>query len=504
MTSDADRTAGIPAPQGRTLLFETDWVGSRPFYYNIMTGTASACVNDVIDFADLEVDAQGFNDYLEFGYTPGERTPVRDVRVLPPHSRLFREPDGSLLVERLPDPVRGRLDVRTREEDVIELLRARFAEWQAGTAGEIVIPTSGGLDSRLLNLLMTDRARVRAFTFGVSDHQDRCFEVVRAQVIARRLGVRWERIPLGAFHRYFDEWDDVFGPVVHAHGMYQMEFYDQIAGRTAPGATVVSGSAGDTLAGMDDAGLAEFTEDVPARLRDHASWGMHGDVSMSLLKGERPAWQELWGERSELAGDVRLLVVENLRAYMRLNWYLTRVPEAFGFATWAPFRELESALAMLGLPFERRRDRAWQRDLFRHEGLDLESEPIAAEWLNTLNLQGLRTVPLRPLDVGLLREVVRPDYVRWINRNVGRRGEPWEWYLRLGHTKGFRRVVHLLRGWGLEEQRRPAYVAYLMLRPIESLLRKRDAARAALAAGGAGSWREETPRSSAVEPVRRR
>jgi len=487
MTCVADRPAGTSTPQGRTLLFETDWVGSRPFYYNVGTGAASACVNDVIDFNDLEIDAQGFNDYMEFGYTPAERTPVRDVRVLSPHSRLFREADGSLAVERLPDPVPGRLDVRTREEDVIELLRARFVEWQAGTAGEIVIPTSGGLDSRLLNLLITDRARARAFTFGVSDHQDRCFEVVRAREVARRLGVRWERIPLGSFHRYFEDWDDIFGPVVHAHGMYQMEFYDQIAGRTAPGATVVSGSAGDTLAGMDDAGLAEITGDVAARLRDHASWGMHGDVTMSLLKSDRPAWQELWGERSELLGDVRLLVMESVRTYMRLNWYLTRVPEAFGFSTWAPFRELEPALAMLNLPLERRLDRAWQRDLFRHEGLDLESEPITAEWLNTLNLQGLRTVPLRPLDAALLREVVRPDYVRWINRNVGRRGEPWEWYLRLGNTKGFRRAVGFLRRRGLNEQRRPAYIAYLILRPIESLLRKRDAARAALAAGRAGS-----------------
>lgn len=459
------------------LLFETDWIGSRPWYYNTSTWSASACVNDVIDFAELEFDPQGFNDYLEFGYTPSERTPISHVRVLPPHARLFRRPDGSLRVERLADPVSPLLDSPTTESDVLDLLEARFHEWEEQIDGEIVIPTSGGLDSRLLNLLMTGRERVRDFTFGVSDLQATSFEVVRARRVAEVLGIRWEWIELGGFHRYFGAWDDIFGPVVHAHGMYQLEFYEQIADRVCRGAWVVSGSAGDTLAGMDDAGLAGLTDDVPSRLRDHASWGMHGDVSMSLLRSDRPAWQELWGDRDDLPGNVRLLVVENLRAYMRLNWYLTRVPEAFGFRTWAPFRELPLAVAMLNLPLDRRRDRTWQRDLFRRRGLDLESEQIAADWENTLNLQGLRRVPVRPLDADLLREVVRPGYVRWINRNVGRRGEPWEWYWRLGHVKGFRRACSFARRHGIEEQRRPAYIAYLMLRPIENAMRKRDAAR---------------------------
>ena len=98
---------------------------------------------------------------------------------------------------------------------------------------------------------------------------------------------------------------------------------------------------------------------------------------------------------------------------------------------------------------------------------------------NTLNFRAMRSVPLEPLDVGLLGRIVRPDYVRRVNRTVGWRGIPWEWYWRLSWQRGFRRAYWALHGRGVHDRRLPAYNAYLTLWPLQQLLRRIDAARAA-------------------------
>lgn len=70
-----------------------------------------------------------------------------------------------------------------------------------------------------------------------------------------------------------------------------------------------------------------------------------------------------------------------------------------------------------------------------------------------------RRLPPPPLDVGLLRDIMWPDYVRRVNRHV------------------FRREVKALKGMSVREPRLPAYGANLTLLPNERLSRRRDQAR---------------------------
>jgi hypothetical protein len=51
------------------ILFETDWLASQPVFYNERTGKASHNINDVIDYTNLEFDREGFNNYVDFGYS---------------------------------------------------------------------------------------------------------------------------------------------------------------------------------------------------------------------------------------------------------------------------------------------------------------------------------------------------------------------------------------------------------------------------------------------------
>ena len=467
-----------PPPATEQLVYESDWLASRPFFYDLRSGRASHNINEVIDLADLEFDPEGFNDYLDFGFSVFERTPVRGVHMLRYSARLLRGPAG-LRVEYLDDPAWAWLDRRSTVDEVLELASAKINAAAATADGEIVVPTSGGFDSRLINVLLGDRRRVHAFTYGVSDDPRRSAEAVKARELARRLGIRWDLVPLGDFHRYLDEWDALFGVSTHAHGMYQIEFYRDLLSRVAPGSLVLSGSCGDWFAGKDRTlqTVDELRSIVDFMEVFRFTGGMWADSRRSRFTSAHLGVRRLLEETPLLRTDKLSRVFTVVRVRLALLSYLVTVPAALGFRTCAPYLDIDLAMRMLTLPPELRLERRWERELFARRGVDLEMGTPPADERNTLNFQAMRRLPLRPLDVDLLREVVEPDYVRWINRLVGPLGLPSELLWRLAWTPGFRRASEALRPTGLADRRMTAYGAYLTLRPIEALLRRRDAAR---------------------------
>ena len=168
--------------------------------------------------------------------------------------------------------------------------------------------------------------------------------------------------------------------------------------------------------------------------------------------------------------------VECLRCTNISLHYVRRLPTLLGMPTYCPGHDIDLGTALVALPLDHRRDRYWVADFFASQGLSLlEAGGNSRYWIN---YHALRRVPLRPLDEVLLSEVVRPEYVRWANRNVGWRGL---WSEGLEYTKGvrgLRRAAQLARKRGLANKRMEAYYTYLTLWPIQSLLRRRDQARA--------------------------
>jgi hypothetical protein len=456
----------------KTVLYEADWLGTQPVFFHEKTGKASRNINDVIDFASFEWDADGLHDYLQFGYSVFEHTPVRHVRFLRYCSRLLRDEAGRLSVEYLDDPTDGRLGGRSTEAEVLDLIQARVTSWERACAGEIVIPTSGGFDSRMLNLMIGDKRRIRAFTYGLSEDQGASSEVVHARALAEKLGVRWQQIPLGRFHQYFDEWDGLYGVSTHAHGMYQIEFYRQIlAAGVAAGSPLLSGIIGAGWAGGAPVHQMRGPEDVHLLGNAH---GLCADPAQSLLRADHARRDAFWEANAKTLDDPLVQALWLMRLKMVLMAYLLRIPESLGFQPWSPFLELDVSMAMITLPPESQRDRVWVRRYFQKHGVDFESQQFRMDRKNSLNLQALHQVPVPPLDETLLREVIRPGYVQAINREVAKTSafhhHFWRLFPRGSIGKAFEKV-------GFRDRRLEAYCAYLTLKPLEKLLQRRNAAR---------------------------
>ena len=449
------------------LLFETDWLASHPVFYNERTGKASHSINDVIDYENLEFDPEGFNNFLDFGYSVFEQTPIKHVKFLRHSARLLVDDQGRLTVKYLPDPAKDRLNKRCAEEDVLDLLQSKVRQWERSCSGRIIIPTSGGYDSRLLNLLIEDKSRIRSFTYGISPRQSESYEVVYAQRLAHILGTMWEQVVLNNFHRYFEEWDELYGVSTHAHGMYHIDLYRQIKSRVDTESPLLSGIVGDAWAGIF-VDMIDCPGDVPRLGYTH---GIHASSSASRLTSKNGAVERYYEMKRQELLDPRMRIVELVRFKIILLSYLMRVPGYLGFKPWSPFLDIDVAMSMLNLPSVRRKERIWQRDYFRKNGVDLASMDLKGSNQNNLDLQGIRHVTPPPLDATLLSEIVEPAYVDWINKNVCRRHRSRELFV---NSETFCRIWARLEREGIGSQQQLAYNAYITLKPIENILKRRS------------------------------
>lgn len=451
----------------KKLLFETDWLASTPVFYDLKRGLASQSIQDVIPWhGNLSFHPEGFYNYLDFGYSILGQTPLSNVQFLRHSSKLWRRVDGTLEVEEFGDPFETFKNYRLSENDVIELIRERVQSWEASLPGdqEIVLPLSGGFDSRLLLWCLRDRSRVRAYTYGLSSDQDRSTEVVYARTLADRFRLRWERIPLGDFHQYLDAWDAEFGVSTHAHGMYHFEFYTKIReilrSKNTP---FLSGIIGDAWAGSIARRKLHGSADISELGYTH---GLKASPDRALLLSQHELRNDFWNQNRERISDHRFQVIASMRFKLILLSYLIRVPRLFDFRPWTPYLDIQVAMAMLNLPQKRRANRQWQRDFFAKVGLDLENQSLACSNQNNLNFQALRRIPLHPLNRNILADIIEPSYVDWINSQarISRVGDLRRQLANVRKVGGALRRINLGPPPTLE-----AYHAYLCLKPIEAI-----------------------------------
>lgn len=446
-----------------------NWIGYGTIFYHEQNGKFASNIEEVIDYAALEIDQQGLAAYLDYGYCVFGHTPVKHVKYLLPNESLHLE-NGKLRVLKSADTIVHKLGITTSEDDVYGLLEQAVNGWADDFSEDILIPTSGGFDSRLMNVLVHDKSRIRSYTYGTSFDQNQSREAVYAELLAQRLGTHWNRVDLGTFNNYIDQWYPLFGPTVGASGTYHMEFYEKIAAmENQRKLQLLSGIIGDAWAGAVN---VPVINDVSDYLKLGYTHGMRADASLATGVNYHDLVESIYTDQREALVLPSYRIITAMRTKMMLLQYLIKVPAAYGFAGYSPFIEEEIALAMLNLPAERKLNRQWQRDFFEKNHVLFEAEKHTYTYQNTLNYYALLHTPLPPLNVEILKEVINPKYLHWINSRIATIGKKERIFQQLMHMPKVKEVLKML---GFKNGLLQAYFAYITIKPIEMMLTKRNA-----------------------------
>jgi hypothetical protein len=127
---------------------------------------------------------------------------------------------------------------------------------------------------------------------------------------------------------------------------------------------------------------------------------------------------------------------------------------------------------MLALPDEWRKNRVWQTEFFRKRGLLPESEGLKYDRRNDLARTAWKRIVPPPLSEEALSEIIRPEYVRNINRSIARPPGFWRYHF-------FQDVYRVAARYGryLPNPFNVRYHAYLTLYPLHRLAMLRRSAR---------------------------
>jgi len=399
---------------------ENDWLGSIPVFYNNHDRIVST--NSLMALGrDLEISNEGMVDYFDFGFSVLEQTFVRNVKFMRYFSQITFDSEG-ITASCKEDPVIARvseLEEVLDEKEVLETIRKYLQGVLPNDNHTIIVPTSGGYDSRLINAMIECKDRVRAFTYGTSKPQSNSFEVTNAKYVSRVLGIDWKQILLDHYYDYMDEWFDIFGFSTHLHGMYHIEFYRRIREEVGQNCVFLSGIIGDAWAGRVS---------IP-QIRNAANLTRlgytHGAVlpkSAQRIRSSMSSRKEFLDENGSFLHDKRIAVIFAMRFKLMLLSYLTTLPEYFGWPVATPFLNMDIVFSMLRISPERRKNRAWQNDYFRGLGISDEDFEKKGDRSNSLDHEVMKNGILRkvfkPMSIERMGNYVKDSYISKVNERM--------------------------------------------------------------------------------------
>ena len=398
---------------------ENDWLGAIPVFYNlndkIISTIPDLCLND------NSFDEEGLNVFLEFGYSAFEKTPFKDVQFMRYYSSLIVA-NNVIKIKYKNDPVlkSGLFNSKTKPEEVMSSIKEYVNNIEDEVSGNIIIPTSGGYDSRLLNWAIGDKSRIRSFTYGISGNQKNSREVVLAKEISKRLKTKWEQIELSNFNNYIEDWHRIFGFSTHLHGMYHMEFYDKIINENEldNNSTLLSGIIGDAWAGSLKTVKISNSKEINKLTYSH---GLSLDTSFYKSKPENKLQNKFFEKNKISINDPLIQVVTMMRLKMILLSYLTTVPESFGLKTWTPFLNFDIAVQMLSLSEEMRINRKWQEEFFKAKGLDVETMNLSYSRVNLLNHIGASNYKFSPIKEEVFKGLLKYSKIKKLNKEINKK-----------------------------------------------------------------------------------
>lgn len=390
--------------KGDRIVIENDWLGSIPIFYNKNEIIISTLPN--LCLVNKNVSLDGLFDFCEFGYSVFEQTVFEDVRFMRYYSKLTCS-EHEVFVEYKDDPVlkKNFLSGNVSETDVIDLIRCCINNLESDFGGRIVIPISGGYDSRLLTNLVSDKSGILGYTYGVSENQMESYEVVYAKKLSEIFSIRWRQIELNSFNDYIEDWFGLYGFSTHLHGMYHIEFYKKIieSGLVASETVLLSGIVGDAWSDYGKFKNIDVEKDLINLGFNH---GVCLDTSILHLPSfsSGNARKIFFDNHIGFLKDDRIKAVFVVRAKMILLSYLTQVPEYFGMFVSTPFLNYEIVRSILSINDARRYKRCWQTDYFASTGSDLERMKLSCRRDNDLDYSVGTRQHFEPIDTSIMAD----------------------------------------------------------------------------------------------------
>ncbi len=455
---------------GSDYIVENDWLGSIPVFYNEKYVSVSTLCLKVLE--NKNVCREGMNNYFEFGYSTFERTPFENVKFLRYYSKLIINKDG-IRIKYKDDPALGAglFEKESDEKEVIEKIKAYINRVENETDGEIIIPTSGGYDSRLLNILVNDKNRIRSFTYGASREQSESCDVVYAKKLSQIMGIEWHQIELGDFYKYITEWFLLYGFSTHLHGMYHIEFYRKITDEYHFGknVTLLSGIFGDIWAKYPTNRCARNYKELIKMGYTH---GVSIEKQFFSSGSNYEVRKKYFMDKKDYLKNVNLYPIFLIRLKIILISYLIRIPDFYSFPAWTPFLNFEIATSILRISPERRRDRLWQKEFFRKKGFDLESFRLNVDHSNYLEYASFLRQKYEKINAGIMGDHLKIRYLNKIDKELSGKNEKGRFFSIIKFI--YHRFLLKEKGYAFVEYHKNRLIAklnsYYIIKAVEKAL----------------------------------
>lgn len=251
---------------------ENDYAGSIPVFYSPRSGLILSNIEPCVFLGTgsslKDLCPESLYGFLRYSHFIWDETAWVHIKQMLPDSRYIFSTNGELVSIKYLETIkstdtRSSLSDKKVAEELFELNNTLVSR-SLKDADEIVLPLSSGYDSRMIfSVLANDKKladKTRCFTYGSVGS----IEVEAARRLSQLKHIDWHHVDLPCnflSKRYLTEISDIFGASLHMHGMYQIEFYEQIKAKygISPKSRLTSGFMTGVPAGQHN-GLLQITD----------------------------------------------------------------------------------------------------------------------------------------------------------------------------------------------------------------------------------------------------
>jgi len=216
-----------------------DYAGTIPIYYSSRNHISISNIEPIV-VADSkssydDISAENLFGFLRYSHFIWDETLYKHIFTQEPDSKYCYVVD-SLEVQKTYLETLKCSDERAKLSDYqvaneLYELNRKLIYQSLENEQEIILPLSAGYDSRMIISAISEdlslKKRLKCFTYGPAGS----IEVESARKLSLTYKISWKHISLPCkFHEmvYLDKIGEVFGTSLHFHGMYQLEFWDEI------------------------------------------------------------------------------------------------------------------------------------------------------------------------------------------------------------------------------------------------------------------------------------